>query len=58
VHATEAFLTHRARQCLSQVQCAYDQLVDYLMLRYLIGNKELAQPELPRIAVPAVSQDR
>jgi dipeptidase len=52
--ATEAFLTDYARLCLSQVGTAYDELVDYLMLQYLVGDKELAPARLPRIAVPAV----
>ncbi len=52
--ATETLLTDHAQQSLTQVQSAYNQLVDYLMFRYLIGDKELAQPALPRIAVPAI----
>ncbi len=56
--ATESFLTNYAANSLIQVHSAYDQLVDYLMFRYLIGDKELAQPPLPRIAVPAIPNSR
>lgn len=52
--AAEAFLTDYAHLCLSQVDTAYDELVDYLMLKYLIGDKELAPPRLPQIIVPPV----
>ncbi len=56
--ATEAFLTDHTRLCLSQVDTAYDELVDYLMLKYLIGNKELAPARLPQIIVPPVPTTR
>jgi dipeptidase len=55
---TEVFLTDYARPCLTQVETAYDALVDYLMFRYLIGDKELAMPELPRIAPPSIPATR
>jgi len=50
----EAFVTDYAGQCVTPVGHAYHDLVDYLMLEYLIGDQELARPALPRIAVPAV----
>ena len=53
-NAVEAFLTDYARQCASHVGSAYVELVDYLMLRYLVGDTEFARPTLPRIAAPTV----
>jgi dipeptidase len=52
--AAESFLTDYARQCAEQVGAAYGQLVDYLLLRYLVGAAEFAEPRLPRIAAPAL----
>ena len=50
-----AFLNDCVRQRLMQVGFAYRELVDYLMLKYLVGNKELAPPVLPRIAIPEIA---
>ncbi|MBC8871294.1 MAG: C69 family dipeptidase [Planctomycetes bacterium] len=50
----EAFLNDYAQQSMMQAGHAYHELVDYLMFRYLIGDKELAQPPLPRIAAPVI----
>ncbi len=50
--AAEAFLTDRAGDCLGEVEDAYDDLVDYLLFRYLIGGPELAPGRLPEIIVP------
>jgi len=50
----ETFLNDYAQQCMTQAGHAYHELVDYLMFRYLIGDKELAQPTLPRIAAPVI----
>lgn len=50
----EAFLTDYAHGCATNVGHAYHDLVDYLMLRYLIGAKELAPQSLPRIAAPVI----
>jgi dipeptidase len=50
----EAFLTEYAHQCATNVGYAYHDLVDYLMFRYLLGDKELAPPRLPEIAAPAI----
>jgi dipeptidase len=54
VRGAEAFLTDYAQQCTTKVGHAYDELVDYLMLQYLVGYKELAPPPLPRIAAPVI----
>jgi dipeptidase len=52
----EEYLTDVARQCTTTVGYAYHDLVDYLMFRYLVGEKELARTELPRVAVPVISK--
>lgn len=54
VQAAEAFLTQYAVQCARQTGAAYAELVDYLMLRYLVGDPEFARPAPPRIAAPAL----
>lgn len=50
----ETFLTEYTRQCTTQVGSAYRQLVDYLMLQYLLDYAEIAPPRLPQIAPPAI----
>jgi len=50
----ERLLTEYARQCAKEVGYAYHELVDYLTLRYLIGNKEVDNQPLPRIAPPTI----
>jgi dipeptidase len=52
--AAEVFLTAYASDCANHVGSAYSELVDYLMLRFLVGDPELARPTLPRIAAPSV----
>jgi dipeptidase len=52
--AAEAFLTAYASECAAHVGFAYFQLVDYLMLRYLVGDSEFARPILPRITAPSM----
>jgi dipeptidase len=52
--AAESFLTAYACECAKQVGSAYSELVDYLLLRYLVGDPEFAPPTLPRIAVPTL----
>ncbi|MHB8899033.1 MAG: hypothetical protein ACYC6Y_09830, partial [Thermoguttaceae bacterium] len=54
--AAEAFLTAYAGECLREVETAYDQLVDYLLLRYLVGDEELTPPNLPAIALPPLPE--
>ena len=48
------YLNAYARQCTTNVGRAYHELVDYLMLRYLIGDQEFAPPVLPQVATPVV----
>ncbi len=50
----EVFLNDYARQCATSVGQAYHELVDYLILRYLIGDQELAPAKRPRIATPVI----
>jgi dipeptidase len=50
----EAFLTSYASDCAREVGFAYSELVDYLMLRFLVGDPEFARPTLPRIAAPTM----
>jgi dipeptidase len=52
--AVESFLNAYADRCLTQVGYAYNELVDYLMFRYLLPNPEVAPPRLPTIATPAI----
>jgi dipeptidase len=52
--ATEAWLTAYAPECATHVGAAYSELVDYLMLRFLVGDPEFARPPLPRIGAPTV----
>lgn len=52
--AAEAFLTAYASDCATNAGFAYSELVDYLMLRFLVGDPEFARPTLPRIATPTV----
>ena len=52
--AAEAFLTAYASECATQVGFAYSELVDYLMLRFLVGDPEFARPALPRISAPTL----
>jgi dipeptidase len=52
--ATEAFVTAYASDCAAQVGSAYSELVDYLMLRFLVGDPEFARRTPPRIAAPVL----
>jgi dipeptidase len=52
--AAERFLNAYANHCLTQVGYAYDELVDYLMFRYLLANSEVAPPKLPAISAPVI----
>ena len=52
--AAEAFLNACAADCARQVGFAYSELVDYLMLRFLVGDPEFARPTPPRVAAPTV----
>jgi dipeptidase len=55
---TEKFLTAYTHQCMTRVGDAYDKLVDYLMLKYLVDQPELATVSLPRIGAPDISEIR
>jgi len=48
----ERFLNAYAEHCLTQVGYAYNELVDYLMFRYLVDHSEVAPPKLPAISAP------
>lgn len=48
------FLNRYVDQCLTQVDYAYKDLVDYLMFRYLVDHAQVALPKLPSIAVPVI----
>ena len=52
--AAEIFLTNHASDCATHVGTAYVELVDYLMLRFLVADPEFARPTLPRIGAPTV----
>jgi dipeptidase len=47
--AAEAFLTSYAADCAGKAGSAYAEMVDYLMLRFLVGDPEFARPSRPRI---------
>ncbi len=50
------FLNDYVQQCTTQVGRACDELVDYLMLQYLVGHGEVASPALPQVAPPVVPE--
>jgi hypothetical protein len=50
----EAFVTAYTNHCLKQVGYAYDELVDYLMFQYLLGDADVAPPRLPVIGAPVI----
>ena len=50
----ENFLNAYTERCLRHVGYAYDELVDYLMFRYLVEHWEVAPPKLPVISVPVL----
>ncbi len=50
----ERFLSAYSDNCLKQVGYAYNELVDYLMFRYLVDHSEVAPPELPAISAPII----
>jgi dipeptidase len=52
--AAGAFVAEYTQRCMKQVGYGYHELVDYLMLQYLLGDAEVAPPQLPAIAVPAI----
>ncbi len=52
--AVESLLNAYARDCAAGVGFAYSELVDYLLLRHLVGDPEYAPPALPRIPAPSV----
>jgi dipeptidase len=54
LQGAERFLTDYARKCATQVGYTYHELVDYLMLQYLLGYGEISAPTLPQIAVPVI----
>jgi dipeptidase len=54
VPAAEAFVTEYTQQSLKQVGYAYDELVDYLMFQYLLGDADVAPPTLPVIGASTV----
>jgi len=54
----QQFLNDNARRNLTTVERAYHELVDYLMLSYLVNYKELAPPRLPRIEPAIVGGNR
>jgi dipeptidase len=53
--AVETYLNDYAGQCATNVGSTYHDLVDYLMYRYLVGDKVLARARLPNVAVPVIS---
>ena len=50
----ERFLNAYAKHCLKHVGYVYDELVDYLMFRYLVDHSEVASPKLPAISAPVI----
>lgn len=52
--AAEKLVTDYSTHCLKQVGYAYHELVDYLMVRYLVGNPEISPPTRPAIAAPII----
>ncbi len=52
--AAEAFVTAYCSDCAAHVGSAYSELVDHLMLRFLVGDPEFARRHPPRIAAPVL----
>jgi hypothetical protein len=52
--AAGTLLTAYASDCATRVGAAYSELVDDLMLRFLVGDPEFARPALARISAPTV----
>jgi dipeptidase len=52
--AAAAFVAEYTQRCMKQVGYAYHELVDYLMLQYLLGDVEVAPPRLPAVAAPVI----
>lgn len=50
----EHFLNAYVEHCLTKVGYAYNELVDYLMFRYLVDHYEVAPPKLPAVSVPVI----
>ncbi|MDP6507353.1 MAG: hypothetical protein QF886_27240, partial [Planctomycetota bacterium] len=48
------FVTEYTNQCLANVDNAYDDLVDYLMFKYLYRYPNAAPPRLPSVGEPTV----
>jgi hypothetical protein len=43
---------------LKQVGYAYDELVDYLVFQYLLGDADVAPPRLPVIGAPVIPDEQ
>jgi dipeptidase len=52
--AAETFLTAYSSDCAKHVGTAYLELVDYLLLRFLVGDPEFVRPTLPQISAPTL----
>ena len=50
----EQFVTEYGNACLKKVDQAYDELVDYLMFKYLYSYARAAPPSLPRVGAVAI----
>ncbi len=50
----ERFLTEYVHGCLTEVETAYRDLVDYLMFQYLYDRAAIAPAELPTIGRPVI----
>jgi len=46
----------RDRRITSSIKYAYNECVDYLMFKHLVGDNELARPVLPRVADPVIPE--
>jgi dipeptidase len=52
--AAEVFLTDYSVAGAVGAGSTYSELVDYLLLKYLVGDPEFAAPDLPRIFSPSI----
>jgi len=52
--AAGAFVAEYTQSAMKQVGYAYHELVDYLMLQYLLGDADVAPPNLPVVAAPVI----
>ncbi len=52
--AAEEFVTEYSKQCMTNVDTAYGELLDHLMFKYLYSYSSAAPQQLPKIEAPMI----